>query len=364
MNIPFLELKPAYAELKGEFDEAYWRVMESGWYLLGDETEAFEREFATYCGVEHAITVANGLDALHLSLRGFGIGAGDEVIVPAMTFIATWLAVTSAGAVPVPVDVQQGTGNLDVSKIKAAVTPRTKAIMPVHLYGQTADMDPIRKLAREHRLKVIEDAAQAHGARYNGRRAGGLGDAAGFSFYPGKNLGAFSDGGAVTTNDFDLAEQVRALRNYGAVRKYQHQVRGINSRIDELQAAFLRIKLRKLDEWNDRRRALAAAYLGGLKGAPGIRLPQVPTWAEPVWHIFAVQSDDRDGLQKRMSGLGIETLIHYPVPPHLSGAYESMGFGLGAFPMAESIAATELSLPMGPHIGRSEIDRIIQAIRG
>lgn len=242
MRIPFLELKPTYDELKPEFDAAYRRVMESGWYLLGGETEAFEREFATFCGVEHAVTVANGLDALHLALRGFGIGSGDEVIVPSMTFIATWLAVSSAGATPVPVEPSSGTANLDPGRIEAAITKRTRAIIPVHLYGQPADMDPIREIAQRRGLKVIEDAAQAHGARYKGKRVGSLGDAAGFSFYPGKNLGAFSDGGAVLTCDADLADKVRALRNYGAVRKYQHQVRGINSRIDELQAAFLRVK--------------------------------------------------------------------------------------------------------------------------
>lgn len=364
MNIPFLELKPAYDELKGDFDAAYRRVMDSGWYLLGRETEAFEQEFAAYCGARHAVAVANGLDALHLALRGWGIGPGDEVIVPAMTFIATWLAVSEAGAVPVPVEPQAGTANLDPDRIEAAITPRTRAIMPVHLYGQPADMDPILEIARRHGLKVVEDSAQAHGARYKGRRAGGLGDAAGFSFYPGKNLGAFSDGGAVLTNDAGLADQVRTLRNYGAQRKYHHEAQGVNSRIDELQAAFLRVKLRKLDEWNARRGALAEAYLEGLRGAPGIGLPHVPPWAEPVWHLFAIRCADRDKLQARLRAAGIETLIHYPVPPHQSGAYRSSGFAAGAFPVAESIAATELSLPLGPHMNRDEVDRVIQAIRG
>lgn len=350
MKIPFLELKPTYDELREEFDAAYHRVMASGWYLLGRETEALEQEFAAYCGVKHAVAVANGLDALILVMRGYGIGAGDEVIVPAMTFIATWLAVSNAGAVPVPVETLRTTCNLDPAQIEAAITARTRAILPVHLYGQPADMDPIRKIAQRHGLKVIEDAAQAHGARYQGRRVGGLGDAAAFSFYPGKNLGAFSDGGAVLTNDAELADKVRTLRNYGARRKYHHDELGVNSRIDELQAAFLRVKLRKLDEWNGRRRALATAYLDGLKGCSNIDLIHVPPWADPVWHVFAVRCADRDELRRRLSDQGIETLIHYPIPPHLSGAYRSSGFKAGDFPVAESIAATELSLPMGPHL--------------
>lgn len=362
MRIPFLELKPAYDELKGEFDAAYRRVMESGWYLLGGETEAFEREFADYCGAKHAVTVANGLDALHLALRGFGIGSGDEVIVPAMTFIATWLAVSNAGAVPVPVEPLEGTANLDPGRIEAAITSRTKAIMPVHLYGQPADMDPIRETARKHGLRVIEDAAQAHGARYKGKRVGGLGDAAGFSFYPGKNLGAFSDGGAVLTNDAGLADKVRALRNYGAKKKYQHDELGINSRMDELQAAFLRVKLRKLDEWNGRRRELAGAYVERLRGVAGVELPQVPAWAEPVWHIFAIRCDDRDQLRRQVSERSVEPLIHYPIPPHLSGAYGARGFRAGDFPVAEKWAATELSLPIGPHLSREQALRAASAV--
>lgn len=364
MKIPFLELLPAYGELRAEFDAAYHRVMDSGWYLLGREAEAFEREFAEFCGVKHAVTVANGLDALHLILRGYGVGSGDEVIVPAMTFIATWLAVTNAGAVPVPVETMEGTANLDPGRIEEAITARTKAILPVHLYGQPADMEPIAEIANRHGLKVVEDAAQAHGARYKGKRVGGIGDAAGFSFYPGKNLGAFGDGGAVTTNDADLADKVRALRNYGAKKKYQHDELGINSRLDELQAAFLRVKLGKLDGWNGRRRALAAAYLEGLKDVPGVELPHVPRWADPAWHIFAIRSAGRDTLKARLNESGIETLIHYPVPPHLSGSYRSMGFKGGSFPVAESIAASELSLPMGPHVSREEVDRVIEAIRG
>src|SRR5665213_3171304 len=271
MKVPFLELKPAYLELKDEFDAAYHRVMDSGWYLLGKELEAFESEFTQYCEVKHCLGVGNGLDAIHLILRGYDIGPGDEVIVPSHTFIATWLGVTFAGATPVPVEVNPQTYNLDSNLIEAAITPRTKAILPVHLYGQTADMDPIMEIARRHKLKVVEDAAQAQGARYKGRRAGSLGDAAAFSFYPGKNLGAFSDAGAVTTNDLQLAERMARLRNYGSKIKYQHEEVGLNSRLDELQAAFLRIKLRHLDEWNERRSKIAAVYLDRLKSEIGNR---------------------------------------------------------------------------------------------
>ena len=259
--IPFLDLRASYLELKTALDSAFQRVMASGWYILGEELKAFEAEFAEYCNVKYCVGVGNGLDALHLILRAMDIGQGDEVIVPSNTFIATWLAVSYAGATPVPVEPDEATYNIDPSKIEAAITEKTKAIMPVHLYGQPADMDPILKIAARHHLKVIEDAAQAHGARYKGKRTGSLGDAAGFSFYPGKNLGAFGDGGAVTTNDSTLAERVRRLSNYGSQVKYAHDVKGFNSRLDELQAALLRVKLRHLDAWNGRRRQIAAQYL-------------------------------------------------------------------------------------------------------
>lgn len=264
MKVPFLDFVGPYAELKAELDEAYFRFMQSAWYILGREVEAFEQEFASYCGVRHCVGVGNGLEALHLILRAYGIGPGDEVIVPSNTYIATWLAVSYAGAVPVPVEPDPRTYNLDPSQVEAAITARTKAVMPVHLYGQPADMDPIMAIARNRGLKVIEDNAQAQGARYKGRRTGALGDAAGNSFYPGKNLGAFGDAGAVTTDDADLADRVRTLRNYGSKRKYYNDCRGFNSRLDELQAALLRVKLKKLDEWNDRRRAVAAWYEAGL----------------------------------------------------------------------------------------------------
>ena len=367
MNVPFLELKPTYLELKDEFDAAYHRVMDSGWYLLGKELEAFESEFAAYCETKHCIGVANGLDALHLIVRACGIGPGDEVIVPSNTFIATWLAVSYAGATPVPVEPDPRTYNLDPARIEAAITPRTRAIMPVHLYGQPADMDAINAIARRHGLKVIEDSAQAQGARYKGRRTGGLGDAAGHSFYPGKNLGAFADAGAVTTNDAQLADRVRTLRNYGSKVKYHYEAQGINSRLDEMQAAFLRIKLRHLDEWNQRRTKIAEQYLSQLSGLTsqpsGVILPFVPDYAEPVWHLFVIRHPQRDALQQKLTEAGIGTLIHYPVPPHLSGAYSGLKFQDSDFRIAEEIAATILSLPMGPHVTTEQVQSVVAAIQ-
>jgi len=363
MKVPFLDLRAAYYELQSELDAAYRRVMESGWYILGEEVEAFEREFAAYVGTEHCIGVGNGLDALHLILRACDIGPGDEVIVPANTYIATWLAVSYAGATPVPVEPDPYTCNIDPQRLEAAITSRTRAIMPVHLYGQPADMDPILDIARCYGLRVIEDAAQAHGARYKGRRVGSLGDAAGFSFYPTKNLGACGDGGAVTTDDPQLAERVRALRNYGSFEKYYHGIKGFNSRLDPLQAAFLRVKLKRLDEWNERRRQVARKFLGGLRGLPDLVLPYVPDWAEPVWHLFVIRHPRRDQLREHLSGKGIGTLIHYPVPPHLQGAYRELRFGGGSFPITEAIHREVLSLPMGPHLDDNSVDEIIREVR-
>jgi dTDP-4-amino-4,6-dideoxygalactose transaminase len=362
MKIPFLELKPTYTELQPEFDAAYRRVMDSGWYLLGQELEAFEQEFAAYCGAAHCIVVGNGLDALHLILRAYGIGAGDEVIVPSHTYIATWLAVSYAGATPMPVEPDPQTFNLDPARIAAAITPKTKAIIPVHLYGQPADMDPICEIARKHGLKVIEDAAQSHGARYRGRRCGTLGDAAGFSFYPGKNLGAFTDAGAVVTDDDALAATVRKLRNYGSVVKYQHELKGFNSRLDELHAAFLRVKLRHLDEWNARRQQIAELYLSQLStlNAPLV-LPHVPFWAESVWHLFVIRHPQRDALQRHLNATGVGSLIHYPIPPHRSGAYADEH--LGNFPIADSLASTVLSLPMGPHLSQADAELVATVVR-
>lgn len=363
MIIPFLDMKAPYIELKNELDEAYRRVMESGWYILGKECEAFEKEFADYCGVKYCIGVGNGLEALHLILRAYGIGEGDEVIVPANTYIATWLAVSYAGAKPVPVEPDEKTYNINPALIEQAITENTKAILAVHLYGQPSDMDNINAIARKYNLKVIEDAAQAHGAKYNGRTAGSLGDAAGFSFYPGKNLGAFGDGGAITTNDPVLAENVKALRNYGSMVKYQHEVKGFNSRLDELQAAMLRVKLSKLDEWNTRRKIIAQNYLRELHNINNIVLPFVPECAEPVWHLFVVRHEERDKLQSYLNEIGIGTLIHYPIPPHLSGAYKEMNYKLGDYPITERIAKSVLSLPIGPHIDQSDQIKIVVKIK-
>lgn len=362
-KIPFLDMKSPYREIKEELDAAYQRVMESGWYILGEEVEAFEREFAAYCGVKHCIGVGNGLEALHLILRAYGIGEGDEVIVPSNTYIATWLAVSYAGATPIPVEPDPRTYNLDPERVESAVTSRTRAILPVHLYGQPADMGPLMALADRTNLKLIEDAAQAQGACYMERKAGNLGHAAGFSFYPGKNLGAQGDAGAVTTNDDALADQVRTLRNYGSKVKYYNEVKGYNSRLDEMQAAFLRVKLHHLDEWNRRRNAIASFYLDSLADIPGLILPYVPEGVEPIWHIFLVRHPNRDELQKHLANYGIGTLIHYPVPPHLSGAYADLGIEKGTLPLAESIASTVLSLPMGPHLSVEEAESVVRAIR-
>ncbi|MFZ2446302.1 MAG: DegT/DnrJ/EryC1/StrS family aminotransferase [Syntrophobacteraceae bacterium] len=361
MRVPFLDLAGPYLELKAELDEAYARVMRSGWYILGDEVRAFEEEYAAYCGAGFCVGVGNGLEALHLVLRALGIGRGHEVIVPSNTYIATWLAVSYAGATPVPVEPDPRTCNLDPDRIEAAVTTRTRAIMPVHLYGQPADMDAIMTVAERRGLQVIEDSAQAQGALYRGRRTGSLAHAAGHSFYPGKNLGAFGDGGAVTTNDPELAERVRVLRNYGSPKKYYNDCKGFNSRLDELQAALLRVKLGKLDEWNTRRRGVARFYLESLADLPGMTLPVVPEWAEPVWHLFVIRHAERDRLQWVLGEDGVGTLIHYPIPPHLSGAYA--GEIRTGLPVAEEMSATVLSLPMGPHMGREDAEITVASLR-
>src|SRR6266446_8341815 len=289
MKVPFLDLKAAYRELQVDLDAASRRVMESGWYILGQEVEAFENEFAAYCGAKHCVGVGNGLDALILILRSYEIGPDTEVIVPANTYIATWLAVSYVGATPVPVEPDLQTYNLDPGRIEDAITSQTRAIIPVHLYGQPAEMEAIREIALRHGLKIIEDAAQAHGGAYGGKRAGNLGDAAAFSFYPSKNLGAFGDAGAVVTNDDDIADRVRVLRNYGSRRKDYNEVKGINSRLDPLQAGFLRVKLKHLEEWNGRRRNVAQQYLEALNGCPDVILPGAARDAEPAWHLFVLR---------------------------------------------------------------------------
>lgn len=359
--IPFLDLKAGYEELREELDAAVHRVVSSGWYILGPEVESFEQAFADYCGAGHCIGLANGLDALHLALRAMGVGAGDEVIVPSNTYIATWLAVSQCGATPVPVEPVMATYNMDPERIEAAITPRTKVILPVHLYGQPADLDPILAVARKHGLRVLEDAAQAHGARYKGQRIGAHGDAVAWSFYPGKNLGAVGDGGAVTTNDPELADRISVLRNYGSRVKYVNEVQGYNSRLDPIQAAVLGVKLRHLDAWNTRRAAFAHRYRKGLAGS-GVVLPQVPEWCEPVWHLFVIRHPRRDALQRHLSDAGIGSLIHYPIPPYEQQAYKGAGWNKALFPMASSMAGEVLSLPMGPHLGTEDIDSVVQAV--
>jgi dTDP-4-amino-4,6-dideoxygalactose transaminase len=362
-EVPFLDMKSQYVELKDELDEAYQRVMESGWYILGGEVEAFEREFAVYTGGKHCVGVGNGLEALQLILVGYGIGPGDEVIVPANTYIASWLAVSYTGARPVPVEPDAGTYNIDPRRIEKALTSRTKAILPVHLYGQPVEMEIIWEIAEKRGLKIIEDAAQTHGGRYRDRMAGNLGDAAGFSFYPSKNLGAFGDAGAVVANDDELADKVRVLRNYGSKTKYYNEVKGHNSRLDPLQAAFLRVKLNHLDDWNQRRQRIADFYLEKLRSLPDLGLPHVPAGVVPVWHVFVVSHPERDRLQAYLKDHGIGTLIHYPVPPHLSEAYREMGCKAGDFPITEKMADSFLSLPMGPHLSMDDAEYVIETLR-
>jgi dTDP-4-amino-4,6-dideoxygalactose transaminase len=347
--IPFLDLGAAYRELKPQIDAAIARVLDSGWYILGPEVEAFEAEWAAYCEARHAVGLANGLDALILALRALDVGPGDEVIVPSNTYIATWLAVSQVGATPVPVEPDPATSNIDPGRIAAAITPRTRVILPVHLYGQPADLDPIIALARAHGLAVVEDAAQAHGARYKGRRIGAHGDIVCWSFYPGKNLGALGDGGAITTDNQALADRIALLRNYGSRQKYVNEEPGVNSRLDPLQAAVLRAKLPYLDEWTERRRAIARCYDEALQGS-GLTLPRVPQWAEPVWHLYVVRSAARDRLQARLGEDGIGTLIHYPIPPHMQQAYADRAIAADALPLARQLAEEVLSLPIGPHL--------------
>jgi dTDP-4-amino-4,6-dideoxygalactose transaminase len=362
MNIPFLDMKAPYLELRAELDATWRRVMESGWYILGQEVTAFEEEFAAYCGARFCVGVGNGLDALELILEAYGLGAGDEVIVPANTYIATWLAVSHVGATPVPVE-PDASYNINPSLIRAAVTKKTKAILAVHLYGQPAEMIIIKKIAAEYGLKVIEDAAQAHGARYYEKKAGNLGDAAGFSFYPGKNLGALGDGGAVVTNDESLADRVRVLRNYGSRKKYFNEIIGRNSRLDELQAALLRVKLKKLDEWNQRRADTAKRYLKALAGIPGLARPQVIAGAQPVWHLFVLRHPQRDWVRGKLARKGIETLVHYPIPPHLSDAYRNLKLRTPSPKLTEEYANEVFSLPMGPHLAETQVAYIVETLQ-
>jgi dTDP-3-amino-3,4,6-trideoxy-alpha-D-glucose transaminase len=361
--VPFLDLGAATRELESPVLAAIERVVRSGWYIRGEETAAFEREFATFTGAKHAVGVGSGLDAIALALQALGIGPGDEVIVPSNTYIATWIAVTQTGAVPVGVEPIGGQWNLDPARVEDAITPRTRALVPVHLYGQPADLAELLAVAKKRGLVVVEDAAQAHGARYDGRRIGAHGHAVAWSFYPSKNLGALGDGGAVTTDDQGVAARVRSLGNYGSSKKYVNELLGRNSRLDEIQSAVLRVKLHHVDSWNARRQAIANRYAQELAGVRGLRLPSVSPLREHVWHLYVVDHASRDELQKHLATSGIQTLVHYPIPPHLSGAYAPLGLTEGTFPITEQAARTHVSLPIGPHLSDENVTRVIDACR-
>jgi dTDP-4-amino-4,6-dideoxygalactose transaminase len=362
MSVPFLDLGAAYREIEAELEKAIRDSLRSGYYIGGTDVEAFEYEFAQYTETAHCVAVGNGLDALRLALLAMGVGAGDEVIVPSNTYIATWLAVSQCGAVPVPVEPDPATYNLDPERIEGAISQRTRALLPVHLYGQPADLDPILDLACKHGLRVLEDAAQAHGARYKGKRIGGHSDAVAWSFYPSKNLGALGDAGAVTTNDPELADRIRVLGNYGSRKKYVNEIQGWNSRLDPVQAVALRVKLRHLDEWNRRRTAIAARF-GSELSATSLVLPSVPQWAEPVWHVYVVQHFFRDRFQKLLLESGVGSLIHYPTPSHLQEAYRVLGFEPGSFPVAEAMSGRLLSLPMGPQLVPEQVSEVIRVVK-
>ena len=362
VDVPFLALAPIHEELGDEIDAAALRVLKSGWFIGGAENERFEEAFAAYTGAAHAVGVGNGLDALHLTLRALDIGPGDEVIVASNSFIATMLAVSMTGATPVMVEPDPTTFNLDPRRVEEAITPRTKVVLPTHLYGQPADLDPLLAIVRRHGLRLVEDAAQAHGARYRGVRVGAHGDAVCWSFYPSKNLGAAGDGGGVTTNDAVWAARVRTLGNYGSAERYVNVEQGVNSRLDPVHAAVMAVKLPYLDAWNARRAGIAARYLEDLRDC-GIVLPHVPDWAQPVWHLFVIHTPRRDELRAALANAGVATQIHYPIPPHRQQAYADLGLGEGSFPIAERLARETLSLPIGPHLSDADVDRVIKAVR-
>jgi dTDP-4-amino-4,6-dideoxygalactose transaminase len=363
MNVPFLSFEPQHAPLRSAITDAVARVYDSYWYVLGEEVKQFEQEYAAFNQVAHTVGVANGLDALVLALRVLGVGPGDEVIVPSNTYIATWLAVTQVGATPVGVEPELATSNLDPALIAAAITPRTRAIMPVHLYGQACRMSEIMAIAAQHNLYVVEDNAQSQGAAFAGGLTGSFGHVNGTSFYPGKNLGALGDAGAVTTNDDALAQKVRVLRNYGSQQKYYNEVVGYNSRLDELQAAVLRVKLPELAEWTRQRQQVGAWYDQHLAGIADLRLPAVAAGATHVYHLYVVHTPHRDALQQHLTAQGIGTLIHYPVPPHRQQAYQDLQLPAGHFPIAEELAATCLSLPMWPGMTEEHVLAVATAIR-
>lgn len=360
--IPFLDLAAATEEVRPALDAAIAKVLSSGWFVLGREVEAFEGEFATSVAAKHCVGVGTGLDAIELALRALGVEAGDEVIVPSNTYVATWLAVTRVGATVVPVEPDIDSYNVNPSRVEEAITSRTRAIIAVHLYGLPAEMEPLRNIASRRGIWLVEDAAQAHGATYRGKPVGSLADAAAWSFYPSKNLGALGDGGAVTTNEPEVADRVRLLRNYGSRVKYVNEVVGFNSRLDELQAAALRVKLPHLPDWNDRRRHVAQSYLAELADLPVV-LPRVDAGGDHIWHLFVIRSDERNGLQGHLTTQGVQTMLHYPVPPHLQEAYRYLGLREGAFPIAERIHRECLSLPMGPHLTEDQVGVVVEAIR-
>lgn len=361
MKIPFVTFKPLEREMDSDIRSSFERVYSRSWYVEGEEDKLFEKEFSRYCNSEYCVGVGNGLDALFLTLKAMGIATGDEVIVPSNTYIATALAVTYVGATPVFVDPDIRTFNIDPTKIEAKITNKTKAIMPVHLYGQPCDMDPIMDIAKRHGLRIVEDCAQAHGATYKNKKVGSFGDAAGFSFYPGKNLGALGDAGAVVTNKEELAKKVRALGNYGSDYKYHHIYQGNNSRLDEIQAAFLTAKLLKLDKVNEDRRKIAKKYLEGMNN-PEVVMPYVPDYANPVWHIFGVRCKRRSELESFLIDVGVVTNKHYPIPIHLQECYKDLGYKKGDFPVAEEISSTELSLPMYYGMTDEEIQYVIDKV--
>lgn len=363
MTISFLDLLDSYNELRHELESEVMSVLRSGCYIGGSKVEEFELDFSSYLDVENCIGVANGLEAIFLGLKAMGVGAGDEVIVPANTYIATWLAVTHCGATVVPVEPYPDTYNINVERLEEALTNKTKAIIPVHLYGQSADLDPILGLAKKHNIWVLEDAAQAHGASYKGRKIGGHGDLVAWSFYPGKNLGALGDAGGLTTNNSDLADRVRVLRNYGSKEKYVNEVLGYNSRLDPVQAAVLRVKLRYLDAWNNRRKLIADFYLKELSNScRELVLPSVSSFAEAVWHLFVVRHPYRSALKTHLEANGIGCLIHYPIPPHCQAAYEGV-WKKKDFPISSSLAEQVLSLPMGPHLSLEQAAKVIEVIK-
>lgn len=362
MKVPFLDVGSGYRELKAAIDDAVMRVLNGGVYIMGEELEAFEREYADWCGASHAVGVASGLDALTLALRAMDVGPGDEVIVPGNTFIATWLAVSACGATPVPVDPDPCTFNVTAHTVEAALSSRTKVILVVHLYGQPVDLDGILGVARRHGLKVLEDAAQAHGARYRGRRIGGHGDAVAWSFYPGKNLGAFGDGGAITTNSAELADRVAVIRNYGSRVKYVNEVKGGNSRLDTVQAAVLRVKLAHLQGWNQRRVRVAESYRSGLVDTD-LQLPAVANGVEPAWHLYVVRHPRRAEIMHALEQCGVQTAIHYPIPPFLQGAYAELADSIETLPVSRALADEVISLPMGPHLSEKQVTHVVESCR-